>query len=272
MSGANSFHRIFLHLTWACREHAPLIRPAIELELNQSVRNYIAQFPGIFFKAAATNRNHLHLAIQMAPNIILTDASARINKKYGPDTLLWQHGYAAASFAAENLDAVARYILDQQMHHERGTTRTALEPPAEGENRNDIYLHATWHCHRDQRMITPDIENIITEFLPGYCTKSGFEFLGWGGTDTHMHIAFKPVMQMKISETIGKLKGATTYHVNGAVGRKALQWQHGYGVVSFAGKNMNAVLDYIHNQKEHHRKLTIDEMLERCGFPVREAR
>lgn len=44
---------------------------------------------------------------------------------------------------------------------------------------------------------------------------------------------------------------------------KGLQWQHGYGVVSFGTKDLDWVMNYIHNQEKHHKKGTIVDRLER---------
>jgi hypothetical protein len=45
--------------------------------------------------------------------------------------------------------------------------------------------------------------------------------------------------------------------------RKLLDWQGGYGVVSFGARDLEWVINYIRNQKEHHKKGTAVERLER---------
>jgi hypothetical protein len=44
---------------------------------------------------------------------------------------------------------------------------------------------------------------------------------------------------------------------------KILQWQSGYGVVSFGTRRLDWVVEYIRNQREHHAKGTVHERLER---------
>jgi len=44
---------------------------------------------------------------------------------------------------------------------------------------------------------------------------------------------------------------------------KGLQWQAGYGIVSFGTRDLKWVVDYIHNQRENHAKGSIHERLER---------
>jgi len=42
-----------------------------------------------------------------------------------------------------------------------------------------------------------------------------------------------------------------------------LDWQTGYGVVSFGTKDLEWVVNYIRNQKEHHEKRATVERLEK---------
>jgi hypothetical protein len=56
--------------------------------------------------------------------------------------------------------------------------------------------------------------------------------------------------------------------VNHQSGRKEnlLQWQTGYGVVSFGTKDLPWVREYIRNQRQHHAGATIQERLERIEY------
>lgn len=70
-----------------------------------------------------------------------------------------------------------------------------------------------------------------------------------------------------IAEWIGRLKGSSSHHVNHKlVNRHLLDWQEGYGVVSFGTKDLPWIVEYIRNQKEHHANGTIQERLERFSI------
>ncbi|MCH8046241.1 MAG: transposase [Planctomycetes bacterium] len=47
---------------------------------------------------------------------------------------------------------------------------------------------------------------------------------------------------------------------------KRLEWQRGFGVVSFGKAHLDWVLRYIANQKEHHATGRIEERLERISL------
>jgi putative transposase len=86
-----------------------------------------------------------------------------------------------------------------------------------------------------------------------------------GGTENHVHVVLSITPTIQISELIGRLKGASAHETNQkfGAGRKCLEWQAGYGIVSFGSKDVDWVVAYVRNQREHHARGTIHERLER---------
>ena len=86
-----------------------------------------------------------------------------------------------------------------------------------------------------------------------------------GGTETHLHIALTVPPTLTISEFIGQLKGVSSHDVNEqfVLRGKVLQWQAGYGVVSFGTRDLDWVKQYIRNQRAHHASGKIVDRLER---------
>ena len=70
-----------------------------------------------------------------------------------------------------------------------------------------------------------------------------------------------------ISDVVQELKGASSFEVNKRMNRKALEWQRGYGVVSFGKRNLDWVLEYVRRQREHHGSGRIAARLEACDSP-----
>ena len=80
-----------------------------------------------------------------------------------------------------------------------------------------------------------------------------------------MHLAVSIPPTLTISDWIGELKGGSSHDVNQEAGKrqKVLQWQAGYGVVSFGTKDLEWVKAYIRSQREHHLRGRTHERLER---------
>ena len=130
---------------------------------------------------------------------------------------------------------------------------------------SEINLHFVWHVKQSLPLISEAIEPGLWRFLRSYSLRTdGLIFHEVGGTEWHVHIAVTIPPTLTISEWIGKLKGASSHHVNHElVNHKLLDWQRGYGVVSFGTKDLQWVINYIRNQKEHHAKGTTVQRLEK---------
>src|SRR5258707_10540807 len=130
---------------------------------------------------------------------------------------------------------------------------------------SEINLHFVWHVKSSLPIISAEIERRLYRFIRNYTLKTvGLMFHEIGGIETHIHLAVTIPPTLPISEWIGQVKGASSHYVNHQLtNRKVLDWQAGYGVVSFGTKDLEWVIRYIRNQKEHHQQGTIVERLEK---------
>jgi putative transposase len=132
---------------------------------------------------------------------------------------------------------------------------------------HEIYLHLNWHTKGSRPLLTPTIEEVVHAFLRDRCRKTaGVFFHGIGGTETHLHMAINIEPQVCISDFIGDLKGSCSHEINQQKRMKHLEWQRGFGVVSFGKKQLPWVLDYIARQKEHHARGKVQTRLERTSL------
>jgi putative transposase len=121
--------------------------------------------------------------------------------------------------------------------------------------------------------LTPEVEAVVHHYLRGYLINMPGAFVHEvGGIETHVHVAVSIAPTILVSDLVGKLKGASSHVVNQKLGqgRKLLEWQTGYGAVSFGTRDLEWVRGYIRNQREHHAHGTVHERLERIE-PVAEA-
>src|SRR2546421_1131300 len=97
---------------------------------------------------------------------------------------------------------------------------------------SEINLHFVWHVKASMPIITAEIEPRLYKYVRSYSLQSkGLVFHEIGGIETHVHIAVTIPPTLLISEWIGKLKGARSYHVNHKLAnRKLLDLETGYGV------------------------------------------
>jgi putative transposase len=130
---------------------------------------------------------------------------------------------------------------------------------------SELHLHITWHTKESSPLITPNVEDMLFTALREKAAKLGKVYIHeLGAIPTHVHVALSIEPTVTPSEMIGELKGYSSHEVNRRLGsgRKLLQWQAGYGIVSFGTGDMDWVRAYVRNQKEHHAIGKVHQRLE----------
>jgi putative transposase len=83
------------------------------------------------------------------------------------------------------------------------------------------------------------------------------------GTSDHIHILMLLNPNYSVSEITKNIKGESSHWINSNDFTKIkFAWQTGYGAFSVSESQINAVENYIKNQKEHHKKITFREEYE----------
>ena len=133
---------------------------------------------------------------------------------------------------------------------------------------SEINLHLTWHTKDSLALLTPQVQEVAYRYMRQKVINMPGAFVHEiGGTETHTHLAVTIPPTLLISEFVGQLKGASSHEVNEQLGPHGtkLQWQAGYGVVSFGTGDLDWVKEYIRNQREHHARGCVFDRLERIA-------
>jgi putative transposase len=130
---------------------------------------------------------------------------------------------------------------------------------------SEINLHIIWHTKTSAPLLTPRLEARAHQALGERVRATpGVVLHAIGGIETHLHLAVTVPPTLAPSEWIGQLKGGSAHDVNqqSETRDKELEWQTGYGVVSFGTKDLPWVVEYIRRQREHHARGTTTKRLE----------
>ena len=137
---------------------------------------------------------------------------------------------------------------------------------------SEINLHLIWHTKESLPLISDRIEPVLYRYIRQRIIHTPGVFVHEiGGTETHIHVALTIQPTLQISDFVGQLKGASSHEINQTLSQrdKILQWQSGYGVVSFGAGDLDWVIDYVRRQKEHHAQGKIHTRLERINGDTR---
>ena len=85
-----------------------------------------------------------------------------------------------------------------------------------------------------------------------------------GGVEDHLHILLSLPSTLPISKAVQLLKGNSSKWIHETFPEhRAFEWQEGYGAFSIGVSGIDATVDYIRRQAEHHHKRTFkDELAE----------
>ncbi len=126
-----------------------------------------------------------------------------------------------------------------------------------------LFYHIVWTTKFREKAITEKIEGYLFPYLENKAKRFGCKIYGCNGTEDHIHIAISIPPAENISDIVGKLKGSSSYFLNKELRvTENFYWQDGYGVLSFAERDLPAVLKYIAKQKEYHRNGKINIKME----------
>jgi putative transposase len=127
-----------------------------------------------------------------------------------------------------------------------------------------LFYHAIWATYRREPIITSEIESYLYPFFENKAKRFHCNLIAVGGIADHIHIAIRIPPAESVSDIIGKLKGSSSYFLNKEIQiTENFAWQDGFGVLSFSERDLPAIVDYIKNQKAHHRNGTCNEEMER---------
>jgi putative transposase len=150
-----------------------------------------------------------------------------------------------------------------------------------GDTWHKLYYHITWGTKYRQPTITPEIERHLHRCMVLKAKDLGCQVHACNGVEDHVHMALAIPPRLRVSNVVGQIKGYSAHEVNKLLRskrdppqgwglsptlekrRRKFRWQRGFGVVSFAQKDLPRIVRYIKNQKAHHRRGSTDERLER---------
>ena len=125
---------------------------------------------------------------------------------------------------------------------------------------SQVYVHLTFSTKNRELYINDDIKPRLFEYLGGVCNKLECQVLQVGGHDDHIHILCllsKKITQIKLLEEVKKSSSKWIKTIDRKY--QKFYWQNGYGIFSVNPSETDVVINYIKNQREHHRKYTFQD-------------
>ncbi len=128
---ANTFSQIYIQIVFAVQSREAIILSNWEERLYQYITG-IVRNKGQKLIAINGMPDHIHLFIGMKPTCCLSELVREVKKssnsfitenKFVQSKFNWQEGYGAFSYGHSQIDAVAKYVMNQKLHHRKVTFR-----------------------------------------------------------------------------------------------------------------------------------------------------
>ena len=144
-----------------------------------------------------------------------------------------------------------------------------------GRTYTNLDYHVVFATKRRYPWISPRIEARVWEYLGGIAKNSRIHPYQIGGIDDHLHLALGIPPTLEVSKAVQMFKGGSSKWIGQTFPEmRGFAWQDGYGAFSVSKSILPSVIDYIVDQREHHRHKTFQEefreMLVKHGIPFNE--
>ncbi|HLG16900.1 MAG TPA: IS200/IS605 family transposase [Blastocatellia bacterium] len=125
----HSYSRCWLHLTWVTLKRERVLPKNPATKLSGFLYDY-AESKGVYMKINYVNPEHVHALIDLPTKYsieevmkLLKGASSHWTNENRliPEHFSWGRGYGAFSVSHSMVDAVAKYIANQEEHHRKKT-------------------------------------------------------------------------------------------------------------------------------------------------------
>ena len=123
-----------------------------------------------------------------------------------------------------------------------------------------IHIQCIFAVKYRKALIDKSFKERLNQYITGITQSEGHKLLSINGMPDHLHLFFGMRPSQSISDLMKHVKGESSEWINNQKFTSSkFNWQEGYGAFSYAKSQVDAVVKYINNQEEHHRKKTFLE-------------
>ncbi|GAC1309206.1 MAG: hypothetical protein NVSMB24_24280 [Mucilaginibacter sp.] len=126
---ANTFSQIYLQFVFAMQNRQSIVSSEHKEELHKYITALVQNRKA---KMLAVNcmPDHTHLFVGFKPTVLIADFIKEIkvesnefinSKNWVKGKFKWQEGYGVFSYSHSHIDAVIKYVLNQENHHQKKT-------------------------------------------------------------------------------------------------------------------------------------------------------
>lgn len=133
-----------------------------------------------------------------------------------------------------------------------------------------LLVHVVFSTKERRRSISKDVQPRLWAYLGGIARTNNFRALAVGGIEDHSHLLLSLHPMMPVAKAVQLIKAGSSKWMHEELDHRSFSWQEAYGAFTIGVSQKQATIRYIENQKEHHKRRSLDEefaeMLKRHGI------
>lgn len=123
-----------------------------------------------------------------------------------------------------------------------------------------LYIHFVFAVKYRRAAIESRWEEKLHSYITGIVQNNGHKMLAINSAYDHLHMLIGLNPNQSISDLMRMVKSDSSEFVNREkLSSATFRWQEGYGAFSHSHSQLDRVIKYVLNQKEHHKKKTFRE-------------
>jgi REP element-mobilizing transposase RayT len=116
------------------------------------------------------------------------------------------------------------------------------------------HIHAVFGTWSREPLIKPEFETRLYKYITGIGMNRGFPIIKIGGMNDYIHVLLLQPSKMPLCDIMQFIKGSSSKWINdNYYPDRRFRWQGGYAAFAVSISQVEAVKQYIHNQKAHHK-------------------
>jgi putative transposase len=122
---------------------------------------------------------------------------------------------------------------------------------------SQIYIQVVFAIKGRENIIQSSWEEELYKYITGIVRNKEQKMLAINGMPDHIHFLIGMKPSCCLSDLVREVKKSSNDYIKEMAFTKfKFQWQEGYGAFSYSHSNLDNVIAYVMNQKEHHKKQT----------------
>ena len=123
----------------------------------------------------------------------------------------------------------------------------------------NLLTHVIFSTKDRQPLLTPDLRPELLAYMGGIVRNIHGKLIDSNALLDHVHCLLSLPPALAVAEALRVIKSNSSLWVHETWHRAAFAGQAGYGAFSVSQSNVPAVVKYIRDQEQHHRKISFQE-------------